>query len=354
MLCDGCKRRSSGAAARRAARSGAAGAGTFVSDDGALLSDTQQRWVRGEISNFEYLAFVNARAGRTVNDLTQYPVFPWVLADYESADLDLTDTSPPETNKTFRDLSKPVGALNPKRLEGLLERFKAMPRLPPAQDGSGMMEGGLPPPFIYGTHYSTPGYVLFYLLRREPELMLRLQAGRFDDPDRLFNSVADTWKSCLSNPADVKELTQNFIQVVAILCNADRLDLGVTQGGRRVGDVALPPWANGSAATFVRRMREALESEYVSANLHSWIDLVFGVKQRGEAAVAANNLFYYLTYEGAVDLDLLAQSDPTQLKSVEAQIGEFGQTPSQIFHSSHPRRDIAGVKAKLTLGKRLL
>ena len=38
------------------------------------------------------------------------------------------------------------------------------------------------PPFLYGCHYSTPGYVVFYLMRSEPQLMLRLQNGRFDAP----------------------------------------------------------------------------------------------------------------------------------------------------------------------------
>jgi hypothetical protein len=40
----------------------------------------------------------------------------------------------------------------------------------------------------------------------------------------------------------------------------------------------------------------------VSANLHHWIDLIFGHKQRGPAAVDADNVFYHLTYEGAVDI----------------------------------------------------
>lgn len=39
---------------------------------------------RGEMSNFEYLMHLNTLAGRTYNDLMQYPVFPWILADYES------------------------------------------------------------------------------------------------------------------------------------------------------------------------------------------------------------------------------------------------------------------------------
>ena len=63
-----------------------------------------QRWVRGEISNFQYLMALNTLAGRSYNDLMQYPVFPWVLADYSSEDLDLTNP------KTFRDLTKPMGA----------------------------------------------------------------------------------------------------------------------------------------------------------------------------------------------------------------------------------------------------
>lgn len=49
--------------------------------------------------------------------------------------------------------------------------------------------------------------------------------------------------------------------------------------------------------------RAALEAPYVSAHLHEWVDLIFGYKQTGPAAVEADNVFYHLTYEGAVDID---------------------------------------------------
>ena len=65
--------------------------------------------------------------------------------------------------------------------------------------------------------------------------------------------------------------------------------------GSPLGDVDLPPWAKGSAHEFVRIHRAALESDIVSKQLHNWIDLIFGHKQRGEDAVAAMNVFHHLT-----------------------------------------------------------
>jgi hypothetical protein len=31
--------------------------------------------------------YLNTVAGRTYNDLTSYPVFPWILRDYDSEDV---------------------------------------------------------------------------------------------------------------------------------------------------------------------------------------------------------------------------------------------------------------------------
>lgn len=38
-----------------------------------------QLWVDGGLSNFDYLLHLNSYAQRSFQDLTQYPVFPWVI-----------------------------------------------------------------------------------------------------------------------------------------------------------------------------------------------------------------------------------------------------------------------------------
>jgi hypothetical protein len=47
------------------------------------LSEITNSWVTGEISNVHYLNVVNMFAGRSHNDLSQYPIFPWVIHNYD-------------------------------------------------------------------------------------------------------------------------------------------------------------------------------------------------------------------------------------------------------------------------------
>mmetsp|Transcript_7408 Transcript_7408/g.24883 ORF Transcript_7408/g.24883 Transcript_7408/m.24883 type:complete len:2990 (-) Transcript_7408:33-9002(-) len=283
---------------------------------------SKELWKRRELGTFDYLMALNTYAGRTLHDLSQYPVFPWVLKDYTSDTIDLNDPT------VYRDLSRPVGALNPERLQTFIERYESLIDDPDT------------PPFHYGSHYSSCPIVLYYLLRLGPytKLARALQGGRFDQSDRLFHSVAETFNAVLESSADVKELIPEFYYSSEFLVNTNSLELGQRQDGVTIGDVELPPWANGSRFEFTRVMRDALESEHVSRNLHSWIDLIFGCAQRGQPAVDRHNVFYYLTYEGAVDLDALEDAD--QRRAIETQIVNFGQTPTQIFRKAHPPRSI--------------
>nr|CDS28413.2 hypothetical transcript [Hymenolepis microstoma] len=283
-----------------------------------------QRWVRGDISNFQYLMYLNTQAGRSYNDLMQYPIFPWVLADYTSLYLDLSRPS------TFRDLTKPMGAQTSTRLAQFQRRFKDW------EDPSGET-----PPYHYGTHYSSAMIVASYLVRMEPfaQHFIKLQGGHFDLPDRMFHSVEEAWLSASQhNMADVRELIPEFFYLPDFLVNSNHFDFGCKQNGVRVDSVVLPPWAKGDPREFIKQHREALESEFVSANLHHWIDLIFGCKQRGEPAVQAANVFHHFFYEGNVDI--YAIDDPVKRRAVIGFINNFGQIPRQIFRKPHPAKKI--------------
>uniref|UniRef100_A0A8D1WCJ0 Neurobeachin like 1 n=1 Tax=Sus scrofa TaxID=9823 RepID=A0A8D1WCJ0_PIG len=284
-------------------------------------SGLTQKWVNREISNFDYLIQLNTMAGRTYNDLAQYPVFPWILQDYTSEELDLNNPS------VFRDLSKPIGVVNDKNAKAMREKYENF------EDPMGTIDK-----FHYGTHYSNSAGVMHYLIRTEPftTLHIQLQSGRFDCADRQFHSIPATWQALMDNPYDVKELIPEFFYFPEFLENQNKFNLGRLQVSKEVvNDVILPKWAK-SAEDFIYKHRKALESEYVSAHLHEWIDLIFGYKQRGPAAVEALNVFYYCSYEGAVDLDAL--TDEKERKALEGMINNFGQTPCQLLKEPHPSR----------------
>lgn len=291
-----------------------------------------RRWTQGEISNFNYLMHINTMAGRTFNDLTQYPVFPWVIADYKSDELDLTDP------RSFRDLTKPMGCQTLERQGDFRDRYQSFAE----------MGDHNAPPFHYGTHYSTAMIVTSYLIRLQPfvESYLLLQGGSFDHPDRLFYSIEKAWASAsCENMTDVRELIPEFFYLPEFLLNPNGFDFGERQGnGGTIDKVILPPWAKDDPKVFIAKNREALESEYVSKNLHHWIDLVFGHKQRGEAALEATNVFHHLSYHGARDLDKI--EDPVDRLATIGIIHNFGQTPHQVFPRSHPPRNDAKHIAK--------
>ncbi|KAI2508612.1 Beige/BEACH domain [Fragilaria crotonensis] len=297
------------------------------------LSRLTMGWVDGRITNFDYLLHLNMLAGRSYNDLCQYPVMPWVLSNYTSEEIpDLTDRS------NFRDLTKPVGALNADRLNDFMERFEtfADPTIPP---------------FMYGSHYSTSAGVVFhFLVRMHPfaGLHRQLQGGYFDVADRLFSSVPRTWEMCTGySAAEVKELTPEWYCNPAFLKNTNEFKLGTSQDGELLGDVILPPWAKNSPEIFVEVMRNALESDICSEMLPDWIDLIFGRKQQGPEAIKAHNVFFYLTYYGSVDV--AAIEDEGLREATELQIAHFGQCPMQVFVRPHVRRIQKGINVhKLT------
>ncbi|KAK1164501.1 hypothetical protein AOXY_G14832 [Acipenser oxyrinchus oxyrinchus] len=281
------------------------------------------KWQKGKMSNFEYLMYLNTLAGRTYNDLMQYPVFPWIIADYDSETLDLSCPT------TYRDLSKPMGAQTEERRAKFVQRYNEVEN----------NDGDLSAQCHYCTHYSSAIIVASFLVRMEPftTTFLSLQGGSFDVADRMFHSVKKEWDSASKdNMSDVRELIPEFFYLPDFLINSNKFEFGCMQDGTTLGDVVLPKWAKGDPREFIRLQREALESDYVSANLHLWIDLIFGFKQQGPAAVEAVNVCH--PYFNGDLIDLANMKDPLKKSTILGFVSNFGQIPRQLFTKPHPPR----------------
>jgi hypothetical protein len=227
-----------------------------------------RQWLDSKLSNFEYLMIVNAYAGRSFHDATIYPIFPWVLRSYET-ELNL-----------FRDFSLPIAAQSGRQ--------------------------NIP----YAAAQSTPATIAYFLSRCLPFSSLNVPnpiAHRFTSMATAF-SFATSAQTCI-------ELCPEFF-------------FGAEYFG---DDFELPRWAT-NPDEFVYLHRKALESRYVSENLHQWIDLIFGVASRGQRAAKCRNVF---------KKQLLSQEP----KASDPSVNHTGCLPPLLFPDDHPRRTVLPPRA---------
>ena len=294
-----------------------------------LLLEKQKKltnmWVEGYIDNFTYLCILNRLGKRCFSDLTQYPVFPWVIADYYSPQL--FKNMPIES---YRDLSKPMGQLGEERAR----KFDAI-----YEDSY--------PQYYYGTHYLHYGVVVYFMFRIDPFSIFSFILHRgWDNPQRIFSKVSETWLSASAkSQSDVKELVPQMYKVHDYLTNGANLPLIVESKNIDVRTVTLPKWAN-NPRNFIEQNCKFFESDYTSSNLNKWIDLIFGVNSRGPGAAATKNIFHpncYPEYSKSME----ETDDPIEKQAFVSSIINFGQISPQVFMKPHPKKNIKNVFSHL-------
>lgn len=281
-----------------------------------ILSITKE-WLNHSISNFEYLMSLNIYSGRSFNDLSQYPIFPWVISDWKSQDLELNNEN------SYRDLKLPIGALGEKRLRLLKERTKDV-----IEEGTR--------PYLYSSGPVSTLTISLFLVRMEPftSSHIALQGGRFDLPERQVSSIGGTFELISTQGNEFWELIPEFYYQPEFLVNMNGFDIGIKEG-RQVDDIELPPWAS-SPMDFIYKHRKALESDYVSSNLNNWIDLIWGYKQKGIQAEEANNIYFDKLYSDV--WDRYPNADEVTKIEIETYLIMVGQIPPQLFLSKHPEK----------------
>ncbi|KAI3730170.1 hypothetical protein L6452_18847 [Arctium lappa] len=231
------------------------------------------RWWSGELSNFDYLLFLNRLAGRRWGDHTFHTVMPWVI-DFS--------VKPDENNDTgWRNLNKSKWRL---------------------AKGDEQLD------FTYLTS-EVPHHVSDECLS---ELAVCSYKAR-----RLPLSVLRTAVRSVYEPNEYPSTMHRLYQWTPDECIPEFYYDPQIFRSRHSGmsDLAVPSWA-GSPEEFIRLHRDALESYRVSCQIHHWIDIIFGYKMSGQAAIAAKNV-------------MLPPSEPTKARSVGRR---------QLFNLPHPAR----------------
>ena len=294
-----------------------------------MLVKLTRNWQNGNISNYDYLLKLNLLAGRSFNDLSQYPIFPWVISNYTSETIDLEDPS------IYRDFSKPVGAMVESRIKILREKMNES-----ISDDTY---------YLFGSLYSSSAVVEGYLIRMEPftSLHITLHSGRFDIADRLFISIPQAWESVRHTDMDFRELIPEFFVNPEFLSNSNNFDLGKSVNDDKVSNVILPPWAK-TPREFIEIHRSALESRYVSAHLHEWIDLMFGPHSRLPLSKEADNIFHPYFYDETMNA-ALAQNDEGKIALIKEYAACFGSCPLQLFDQIPEPRNFTKLSIDINL-----
>ena len=167
--------------------------------------------------------------------------------------------------------------------------------------------------------------------------LIKFQSNQLDWADRMYANIALSYFLALNENGDVRELIPETTFLPEMYKNNLKVNFGETQEKNIVDHVILPNWANGDPYFFTWKMRELFESDNVVENIHKWYDLIFGYKQRGEAAVEAKNLYPSITYEDGIDLN---KPENQEIKSsLLVQAYNYGQCPTQLFSEPHVKRD---------------
>ena len=283
-----------------------------ITETKELLEQALEKWSNGFLSTYSYLMLLNTLSGRTYNNLAQYPVFPWILKDYFSKEIDLNETS------SYRDLSYPIYAQDDETRENLKLKYESF------EDNEIK--------YHCGSHYSNCGFVCYYLIRVKPfsNIAAEIQGNCFDTPDRLFFNIQKFYVV----QEKYQELIPDVFNLPELYININNYVYGKTTDNFQVVNVVLPPWALNSPRLFSKMNKKALESQFVSQHINDWIDLIFGYKRAGSEAEKSFNVLK----------DIFSNFDPKKDEEdmVEAKINELcemGIDPIQLFTKSHPKRE---------------
>ena len=310
-----------------------------------------KQWENNEISNYQYLLYLNKYSGRTYNDVNQYPIFPWVTLTKEFSEdtdnniaknKDNTEINKPELY--FRNMKYFMMAQTKEARESAIANYKAK------------YEESHKYQKHFKFHYSTGGYILFYLMRISPfmENHIKFQGDKFDTPDRQLN-IIDEILFIMKYSNDNRELIPEFFTTFEYFCNLNYVFFGLKQNKKLVNNIYVPSFYS-SIGEYIYYNRLFLNnrikdkdkdknnSSFQICKIYRWINLIFGYLQYPHSSQSLNKFGKY-SYRQYVSLtDSLKKYKTKKLKKSEImekikckklRILNLGECPEQLFFSKH-------------------
>ena len=283
-----------------------------ITDTKEILEQAIDNWINGFLNTYSYIMILNTLSGRTYNNLAQYPIYPWILKDYSSNEIDLNESL------TYRNLSYPIYAQEEETRENLKLKYESF-------EDSDVK-------YHCGSHYSNSGFVCYYLVRIKPfsYISAEIQGNCFDTPDRLFFNIQKFYMV----QEKYQELIPEIFNLPELYININNYIFGKTSEKYLINNVQLPPWALNSPRLFSKMNKKALESQYVSQHINDWIDLIFGFKRSGVEAEKSFNVLkdFFDNFDPKKDDEDIVEGKINELC-------EMGIDPIQLLTKAHPKRE---------------
>ena len=249
---------------------------SFISD-----KNLTQSWVKGLLSNFDYILLLNRYGSRSFHDTTQYPVFPWILNNYrhlqsfigkerfylkmkneflkqqeksdiiepintsnniiyETQDQNTSETT--EKNSISEDLELKQKILSEKKMD--YKSYKDFIKNEDNKNSVFIRDFRYPMtfqnennriaakvkyeeeeinekfPVHSGCHYSNSGFIYYYLMRQQPygNLLVKLQEYKTENSNRCFMNITGL-EDCLASGNDNRELIPEFFSKIEFFIN---------------------------------------------------------------------------------------------------------------------------------------